>query len=92
LTSRKEDPETVLSQKLFWVSDGVQFSEMNANIEASLEKELGSGDKFFKPSAEEAWRQFDLAFDARLLTVCDIDGDGKRRSFSTPGKRSVFIR
>jgi hypothetical protein len=91
LTSKKEDPGTVLSQKLFWVSDGVQFSEMNANIEASLEKELSSGDKFFKPPKEEAWLQFDLAFDARLMTVCDIDGDGKQEIVLDAGKEiSVY--
>jgi hypothetical protein len=78
LVAGKADSGTVLAQRLFWTSDGVQFSEVTTNIDAVLLKKIGSGDAFFKPSREDAWLKLDLPVDARHITGGDIDGDGKK--------------
>jgi hypothetical protein len=78
LVAGKADTGTVLTQRLFWTSDGVQFSEVTTNIDAAFSKKLGSGDAFFKQAREDAWLKLDLPVDARHITGCDIDGDGKK--------------
>jgi hypothetical protein len=86
LVAGKADSGTVLTQRLFWTSDGVQFSEVTTNIDAAISKKLGSGDAFFKPSRGDAWLKLDLPVDARHITGCDIDGDGKKEIVLDTGK------
>ena len=78
LVPKKADSGIVLIQKLYWVSDGLEFSELNANIDTALSKELSAGETLFQTAHEGAWLQFDLPLSARHITVCDIDGDGKK--------------
>ena len=86
LVAGKTDSGTVLTQRLFWTSDGVRFSEVTTNIDAVFSKKLGAGDAFFKPSREDAWLKLDLPVDARHITGCDIDGDGKKEIVLDTGK------
>jgi len=86
LTAQKTDSGTVLTQRLFWASDGVQLSETNAAVDAAFVKELGASDTFFKTSAEEAWLKLDLSVDSKHMTVCDVDGDGKKEIVLDTGK------
>lgn len=78
LSAKKSGDDTVLTERLFWVSDGAQFSEINVTMDAATSKKLGAGDTFFKPTQEESWLRLELPIDARHVTVCDIDGDGKK--------------
>jgi hypothetical protein len=86
LVAKKSDSGTVLTQRLFWTSDGIQFSELTANIDAALSKKLGSGDAFFKPSGENAQLKLPLPVGAKHLIACDIDGDGKKEIVLDTGK------
>jgi len=66
----------VLTQRLFWVSDGEKLTETGVRIDASLEKELRFGEQFFDIKTD-AVLQFDLPLSARFITTGDINGDGR---------------
>ena len=78
LTTQTVNSETLLTQRLFWVSDGIEFSDLDTKIDDAFTKELRFGEEFFTQYKEEAWLQFDLTFDMKLITTGDIDGDGKQ--------------
>ncbi|MEW6162040.1 MAG: VCBS repeat-containing protein [Nitrospirota bacterium] len=86
LTSRIVDSGMLLTQRLFWVSDGLGFAEMDTKIDAAYAKEMRFGEEFFTLRKEEAWLQVDLPFGVRLLTVGDIDGDGNQEILLSTGK------
>lgn len=86
LVEKKVDSGAVLTQRLFWVSDGVQFSEVKAAIDTAFSKELGAGEAVFKTSEEGTRQQFDVPFDAKFLSVCDLDGKGKKDIVLATGK------
>ncbi len=65
-----------LNQRLFWVSDGSMISEISTEITADIAKELKFGEQFIPPIGKDAWLQHELPFEAKLITVADIDGDG----------------
>jgi hypothetical protein len=76
LSSTADEKGTVLTQRLFWVSDGKKLTEIGVHIDASLEKELRFGEQFFDIKTESVL-QFDLPLSARYITTGDINGDGK---------------
>ena len=76
LTAQTTESETLLKQKLYWVSDGTLLHEMEAPMEASYAKELKFGEDFFTFYKEEAILKFDLPYSSRLITTGDVDGDG----------------
>jgi len=86
LTSKPVDSGTLLTQRLFWVSDGLKFAEVDTKIDVAYAKELRFGEELFTPHKEEAWLQFDLPFGARLITTGDINGDGKQEIVLSTGK------
>lgn len=86
LTSRKDNSGTLLTQRLFWVSDGLNFSEMNSNIGGSFAKELKFGEKFLALQKETAFLQIDVPISAKLMTMADVDGDGKQEIVFSNGK------
>ena len=47
LTAAATDAGTLLKQKLFWVSDGTLFDEMNAEVDVAYSKEMKFGEEFF---------------------------------------------
>ncbi len=79
-----------LIQRLYYVSDGVQFSEIETNVNADLAKELRFGEEFFKINKKEASLQLDLPLDAKLMATGDIDGDGKKEIALSDGKDVLF--
>jgi hypothetical protein len=86
LTAKAVDSGTVLTQRLFWVSDGLKFYEMDAKVDVAYAKELRLGEEFFTPQKEEPWMEFDLPFNSRLVTTGDIDGDGKQEIILSTGR------
>lgn len=90
LTSRNAESGTLLTQRLFWVSDGLKFSETEINIDTAFAKELKFGEEFFKPQIEEAGLQLDLPIAARLITLSDVDGDGKQEIVLSTDKEVRF--
>lgn len=90
LTSRKAESGTLLTQRLFWVSDGLKFSEIDINVNVALTKELKFSEEFFKPQIEEARLQLDLPIDARLITLSDVNGDGKQEIVLSTDKEVRF--
>ncbi len=76
LTSQATESETLLKQKLYWVSDGTLLLEMDATMEASYAKELKFGEDFFTYHKEEAILKFDLPYSSLLVTTGDVNGDG----------------
>jgi hypothetical protein len=86
LTAKAVDSGTVLTQRLFWVSDGLKFYEMDAKVDVAYAKELRLGEEFFTPQKEEPWLEFELPFNSRLVTTGDIDGDGKQEIILSTGR------
>jgi hypothetical protein len=86
LTAKKTDKEMVLTRKLFWASDGSKFDEADTAIDAASEKEMTFGEQFIPLPSQKAWLQIDAPGGAKLLTVCDIDGDGKEELILSSGK------
>jgi hypothetical protein len=78
LVEKKVNSGAVLTQRLFWVPDGVQFSETSATIDAAFSRELNAGEAFFETAETGAQQQFDVPFNAKFLSVCDLDGKGKK--------------
>ncbi len=76
LTAQATESGTLLTQKLYWVSDGTLLHETDVKIGASYSKELKFGEEFFKYHKEEAILKFDLPFSSRFITTGDINGDG----------------
>ena len=84
LTLKKAEAETLLIQNLYWVSDGQKFGAMETKIDAALAKELAFGEEFFQLEKDQPLTQFDVPTSAKLLIVCDVDGNGgKELIFST---------
>ena len=90
LTANTGDSGTVFVQRLFWVSDGVQFSEIKVDIDAAFAKKSRFGEKFLMPTQADTLLQFDLPVDAKLMTRGDVEGNGKDEIIFSTGKDVVF--
>jgi hypothetical protein len=86
LTAKAADSGIVLTQRLFWVSDGLKFYEMDAKVDVAYAKELRLGEEFFTPQKEEPWLEFELPFNSKLVTTGDVDGDGKEEIILSTGR------
>jgi hypothetical protein len=86
LSSRKVDPDVYLNEKLFWVSDGIQFAEINTKVDVAYAKELKFGEEFFAVTKKEVSMEVDLPIGVKLLTAGDVDGDGKQEILLSTGK------
>lgn len=86
LTAKKTDKGVFLTRKLFWASDGSKFDEADTAVDAASAKEMTFGGQFITLPSQEAWLQIDAPGGAKLLTVCDIDGDGKQELILSSGK------
>ncbi len=86
LSSRKVDPDIYLNEKLFWVSDGIQFAEINTKVDVAYAKELKFGEEFFAVGKKEVSMEVDLPIGAKLLTAGDVDGDNKQEILLSTGK------
>ena len=90
LFSKQGPAGNALIQRLYYVSDGIQFSEIETNVNADLAKELRFGEEFFKIKKKEASLQLDLPIDAKLMVTGDIDGDRKKEIALSDGKDVLF--
>ena len=86
LSSRKVDPDVYLNEKLFWVSDGIQFAEINTKVDVAYAKELKFGEEFFAVGKKEVSMEVDLPIGVKLLTAGDVDGDNKQEILLSTGK------
>lgn len=86
LTAKPLGSGTLLIQRLFWVSDGLKFSEMDTKIDVAYAKEMRFGEEFFTLYTEETLLTFDLPFDLRFVTIGDINGNGKQEIILSTGE------
>ncbi len=77
LTKKPGDTGGTIIQKLFYVPDGILFSEKEIVIPPSFSKELKIGENYFSFSKKEETLRIELPFNAKMLSTGDIDGDGK---------------
>jgi hypothetical protein len=76
LSSEEEKTTVKLTQKLFWMTDGKQFSDTKTSIHVATVKQLKFSSGVFAPREGEALLSYKMPFSARRLTVGDFDGDG----------------
>ena len=86
LRSESAESGTLFVQRLFWVSDGMKFSEMKTAVDASYAKDLRFGEEFFTSHKDQASLSIDLPINAKLMTTADINGDGKEEIVFSTGK------
>lgn len=85
LTSKGSKGGTVLRERLFWVSDGSKFVDSEATVSEEYASSLKFGEEYFVPQAGVPLMTFDLPFRARLVTVGDIEGNGRREVVLSDG-------
>ena len=90
LTANAGESGAVLVQRLFWVSDGTQLSEIKEDITDTLANKSAFGEKFLIPTQADALLQFDLPVDAKLMTTGDVEGNSKDEIIFSNGKDVVF--
>ncbi len=76
LSSEELKNSIEITQKLYWVSDGKQFSEAKTSVHIAAVKQLKFSAGMFAPREGEALLTYRLPFSARRLAVGDFDGDG----------------
>ncbi len=77
LTARPAEKDTLVRERLYWVSDGLRFADTEARVDFGFIKDLKVGEEFFSPRTGEAVMMFDLPFSARFVASADVDGDGR---------------
>jgi len=90
VTSRTDASGTLLKQRLFWVADSVQFSEMETEISAAVKKELKFGEEFFKSIKTDATVRLDVPFEAQRIIMADVNGDGKQELVIATEREILF--
>jgi hypothetical protein len=90
LISKQGAAGTDLLQRLFYVSDGMQFSEIKTGVNAAMTKDFRFGEEFFKTKKKDASLEVDLPVDAKLIATGDIDADGKKEIVLSNGKEILF--
>jgi hypothetical protein len=86
LTSKTADTNTIFTQSLFWVSDGLKFSKIDTNIDVAYAKEQKFGEEFFALHKEDALLKFELPSGMKLVTISDINGDGENEIILSTGE------
>ncbi len=76
LNSEEMKDSVEVMQKLYWVSDGKQFSDTKTSIHVASVKQLKFSAGLFAPREGEALLTYKLPFGARRIAVGDFDGDG----------------
>ena len=76
LNSEEEKTNVEVAQKLYWVTDGKQFSETKTSIHVAMVKQLKFSSGVFAPREGEALLSYKMPFSARRLTVGDFDSNG----------------
>ncbi len=89
VNSRKSEVDTLLGQRLFWVSDGMEIGSTEVKIDQAVEKELSIGEKYFPIGEHAALTKFDAPPSAKLLIMCDVDGDGNKELIFSTGTNLI---
>jgi hypothetical protein len=76
---------TTVTQRLFWVSDGVAFATMNAKIDTAYAKEKKFDEEYFTAQKGEPFLEVDLPLGARFLAVGDVDGNNRQEILLSKG-------
>jgi len=76
LSSEELKSSVAITQKLYWVSDGKQFSDTKTTAHLASVKQLKFSAGLFAPRDGEALLTYKLPFSARRIAVGDFDGDG----------------
>jgi len=76
LNSEESKNSVEVTQRLYWVSDGKQFSDTKTSIHVASIKQLKFSAGLFAPREGEALLTYKLPFGARRIAVGDFDGDG----------------
>ncbi|HTZ17762.1 MAG TPA: hypothetical protein VMB78_04910 [Dissulfurispiraceae bacterium] len=76
LSSEELKNSIEVTQKLYWVSDGKQFSDTKTSVHVAAVKQLKFSAGMFAPREGEALLTYRLPFSARRLAVGDFDGSG----------------
>jgi hypothetical protein len=85
LTFRAIESGMVVTQRLFWVSDGVDFAAMDTKIDTAYVKEMKFGEEFFTVQKGEPFLEVDLPLGTRFLAVGDVDGNNKQEILVSTG-------
>ena len=86
LTSRTIESNMVVTQRLFWVSDGVGFATTDTKIDTASVKEMKFGDDFFAVQKGEPFLEVDLPRSVKFLATGDVDGNNKQEMLLSTGK------
>jgi hypothetical protein len=78
LTAKESGKETILKERLYWVSDGREFLDKEAALPADFDEGPKAGQEFFTPKAAEVLMRFDLPLGEQFVTMGDIDGNGSQ--------------
>jgi hypothetical protein len=84
-TGKQTEKDTLVRQRLFWVSDGSKFFDREVKIDAAFAKDLKFGDEYFMPQGSEAVFVYDLSSDVRLIARGDFDGNGDQEIVLSTG-------
>jgi hypothetical protein len=85
LSTKKTDSETFLMQELYWVTDGLKIGSMETKIDQAVATELSLGEKFFPLEKHQPLTRFEVPTSAKLLNMCDVDGDRKKELIFSTG-------
>ena len=90
LTFRAVESGTAVTQRLFWVSDGVAFATMDAKIDTAYVKEKKFGEEFFTVQKGEPFLEVDLPLGVKFLSVGDVDGNSRQEILVSTGDDVKF--
>ena len=76
LSSEELKSSVEVTQKLYWASDGKQFSDAKTTVHLASVKQLKFAAGLYAPRDGEALLTYKLPFGARRIAVGDFDGDG----------------
>ncbi len=79
LTAKESGRDTLLKERLYWVSDRKEFLDREIAVPSDFQGEEKAGKEFFAPKAAEVMMKFDLPLGEQFVTMADIAGDGHQR-------------
>ncbi len=85
LSAKESAGDTMLKHRLLWADNSLKFAEDEVRVAVAFMKELRFGEEFFGPQKGDVRTFVDLPFGVRLITVGDIDGDGKAELLMSTG-------